>query len=211
MNVEVRDSVVRLTMAQLEALVAGEAPEEERSRVLDVPGMAEALDGVRDPLLLLQVDLVVAAGGRTHFGWVGADALALLLPVDDSVWQLMALPVDQVAASLARIVGLGPAAAGPREARALATNPFEQFFAADGAVRSAALADHQVDVAWTMGVRSRADEWLTAAASGPLGSWLYVPTAGVPAGDGPAMIAQPVSASDLYRRFTTIVPGILGA
>ena len=108
MTLVVHDRVVRLTMPDFEALVADELAEPVRREALDVPGMDEALDAVREPMLVLQIDLVVTRGGRMHLGWAGADALALLLPVDGEVWQLMALPVDQLAVSLARIVGLAP-------------------------------------------------------------------------------------------------------
>jgi len=217
MTIEVERSVVRLTMAEFEGLAAGDLPEDARLRVLGVPGMPEALAGVREPLLVLQVDLVVAAGGRTHFGWVGAEALALLLPVDDTVWQLLALPVDQLAVSLARIVGLGPGRGGPRSPRDLAANPFDAFFSADRQIRAAALEEHGVDVAWTLGVRSQDEEWLMAAAAGAAGPWLCVPAPGpapgdgdaVPSGGSMAMVAEPVSATEIYRRFTTIVPGLL--
>lgn len=211
MSVLVHDSVVRLTMADFEALVAGELPECEERPALEVPGMAAALSGVRHPLLALQVDVAVAAGGRTHLGWVGADALALLLPLDGEVWQLMALPVDQVAASLARIVGLGPGADRGRATRELSGNPFDQFFSADGSVRSEALAAHDVDVAWTLGVRSQTREWLMAAAAGTRGSWLYEPRLDVSDGPEQPMTARPVSATEIYRRFTAIVPGLLQA
>ncbi|HEX2895305.1 MAG TPA: hypothetical protein VHO29_15000 [Marmoricola sp.] len=215
MSVLVRDSVVRLTMGDFEGLVAGDLPETEQQQALLVPGMLEALAVVRDPVLALQLDLVVARGGRTHLGWIGVDAVALLLPIDGRIWQLMALPVDRLPSSLARIVGLGPGTGRCRTRRDLRRNPFETFFSADERIRTEALEEHGLDVAWTLGVRSQAEEWLMAAASGPDGPWLFTPSAaGAEAHQSDrdlSMVAEPVSATAMYRRFASIVPGLAGA
>ena len=194
----VENGEARGTMAQFEALAAGEG----REAVREIPGMVEALAAVDQPLARLQLDTATRTTSRMTFGWYGPQAIALLIQLGPE-WQLLPVPLDQLPIVLARLTGLYPVTPPDRQAAA-GDNPFDRLFADDEAVRVAAFDAYDATLAFTLGVASADDEWRMAGLTGPSGSWLLEGT------DGDAeWRLVPVPASLVYRRLTAILPGLL--
>jgi hypothetical protein len=192
----VEDGEVRGTMAQFEALAAGEG----RETVAQVPGMVEALAAVDAPLVRLQLSTATRTSSRMTFGWIGEAAVAVLMQVARE-WQLLAVPLDQLPIVLARLTSLHPVTPPQRAARTDAE--LEPFFADDAAVRVPAFDACDAALAFTLGATDGDEEWRMAGLTGPSGSWLLESAAD-------EWILRPVPARVVYRRFTAILPGLVG-
>ncbi len=189
---------VRGTMAQFEALAAGEG----REAVREIPGVVEALAAIEAPLVRLQLNTATRTTSRMTFGWCGPDAIALLIQLGPE-WQLLPVPLDQLPILLARLTGLHPVTPAGREP-VVGADPFDRLLSDDEAARVAAFDAYDAALAFTLGLASADDEWRLAGLTGPSGSWLLD---GVDGGDEWRLV--PVRASTVYRRLTAILPGLL--
>lgn len=194
----VENGEVRGTMAQFEALAAGEG----REGVESVPGMIEALGAVDRPLARMQLNTATRTSSRMTFGWVGENAVAALIQVG-AAWQLLPVPLDQLPIVLARLTSLHPVTP-PRRAPRTGPNPFDRFFADDETVRVAAFDEYDTSLAFTLGVHAEDEEWRMAGLTGPSGSWLLEGIEG-----SQEWQVLPVPAALVYRRFTAILPGLV--
>ena len=140
------DGEVRGTMAQFEALAAGEG----RDAVRDVPGMIEALAAIDSPLARLQLNTATRTTSRMTFGWCGPEAIALLIQQGPQ-WQLLPVPLDQLPIVLARLTSLYPVTPPGREAR-VGANPYDRLLTDDELVRVAAFDEYDAALAFTFGV-----------------------------------------------------------
>lgn len=207
MSIRVDGQLVRLTNGDFQDLVEGPASSPALQEVLAVPGMAEALDAARSPLVVLHVAVAGRGTILSHQGWVTPDAIALLLHVREGERQLMALPPTLLASSLARLLRLGPRTTGERASRAVDSGLLADLFADTEILRRSAFDTLAVDVAWNASLSWRGgDRWMcgldsTGGAGGPGGLWLV-------AGDKDAPRLQPVTATDIWRRLTTLLLGI---
>lgn len=197
----IAEGEVRGTMAQFEALAAGEG----RDALLGVPGMIEALAAVDEPVARLQLNTATRTGSRMTFGWIGTSAVAVLIQMGPE-WQLLPVPLDQLPIVLARLTSLHPVTPPQRQRRTGAD--FELFFSDAEAVRRPAFDAYDAALAFTLGVAggvAGGEEWRMAALTGPSGSWL------LESGTGPEDWALlPVPASLVYRRFTAVLSGLVG-
>lgn len=209
MSIRVDGGVVRLTDTDFQDLVRGEAAP-SLADALSVPGVPEALDAVRSPLAVLNVAVAGRSRLLSHQAWVTPDAVALLLDVREGERQLMALPPALLASGLARLLRLGPRRVAERApARAdgavLAARAdsavLADLFSATEVLRRSAFETLDVDLAWNLGLSwPGGDRWLSGL-DGKDGLWLV-------AGDEAAPRLEPSTATDVWRRLTTLLVGV---
>jgi hypothetical protein len=220
MSIEVHDRVIRLDEKAFQGLVAGGQDTLAQQQALAVPGVGEALEAVRAPLAVVNIDVSSPAVHQTHRAWVDPEAAALLLAVHGDERQLLAAPPALLASGLARVLRIGPRRVGARapqpaepdvladlysETEILRRSAFDAL-AAGGAVHRSpdggtAGSGVAADFAWSIGLSSAGeDRWLSAV-DGPDGIWLV-------AGDEHAPRLEPVTATEVWRRLTTLLRGL---
>lgn len=199
MSIRVDGSVLRLTEPDFQGLVDGEAS--SCSVAEGVPGLPEALEAVRSPLAVLHV----AVSGRDHLlshqAWVSREAVALLLDVRDGERQLMAQPPALLASGLARLLRLGPRQVDERTPAEVDAEVLADLFAETEILRRSAFETVAADRAWSLGLSWRGgDRWMSGVDT-VAGLWLV-------AGDEVAPRLEPTTATDIWRRLTTLLAGI---
>jgi hypothetical protein len=215
MSIEVHDRVIRLDEKAFQTLVAGKQDTVPQQQALAVPGVGEALEAVRAPLAVINVDVTSRAVHQTHRAWVDPEAAALLLAVHGDERQLLAAPPALLASGLARVLRIGPRRVGARaprpaepevladlysETEILRHSAFDAL-AAGGAAADGTAGGVAADLAWSIGLSSAGeDRWLSAV-DGPDGLWLVT-------GDEHAPRLEPVTATDVWRRLTTLLRGL---
>ncbi len=200
MSIRVDGRVVRLTDTDFQDLVRGEAAP-SLADALSVPGVPEALEAVRSPLAVLNI----AVAGRSHLlshqAWVTPDAVALLLDVREGERQLMALPPALLASGLARLLRLGPRRVAERAPGEADGAVLADLFSATEILRRSAFETLDVDLAWNLGLSwPGGDRWMSGL-DGRDGLWLV-------AGDEAAPRLEPSTATDVWRRLTTLLVGV---
>jgi hypothetical protein len=213
MSIEVHDRVIRLDELAFQTLVAGKEDTVPQQQALAVPGVTEALEAVRAPLAVVNVDVTSPAVHQTHRAWVDPEAVALLLAVHGDERQLLAAPPALLASGLARVLRIGPHRVGARAPRSAEPDVLADLYSETEILRRSAfdaLAAGGTDgtaggvaanLAWSIGLSSAGeDRWLSAV-DGPDGLWLV-------AGDEHAPRLEPVSATEVWRRLTTLLRGL---
>jgi len=194
--ITVRDGVVRLDDAGVTALLAGDDHDRDLVSGLDRAGMLPALDTVRRPVVTLEV-LVAGAALQVHRVAVDAERAVVLLAVTPGLHQLMVLPPSHVAAALVRMTRTGPRRVTGSDRRSAPADAAARLLSADADVRRAALHEVGGRLAWRLRVG-----W-----DGQHQDLVVVDTDGgfhvLDQGDG---VLLPVSATTLYRVFSTALP-----
>jgi hypothetical protein len=209
-------SVVRLDEAGLDALVTaaaddggvaeevdGGVPADVLDDVLAIPGMPQALAAAHDPLVQVRIDVAGRAGRQSHWAWLDLEGCALLLAVHEDERQLLATTPQLFAAAVARVTRIGPRRTGPRQERRMPADVVEDLFHADEMRRTSAFAVAGVERAWTLSVTWGSGERQLAVIDGDEGLFRVEP--GQEA-DGEWAVS-PVTATDLWRALTTVLPG----
>lgn len=201
MSIEVHDRVIRLDESAFQSLVAGGQDTVPQQQALAVPGVGEALEAVRAPLAVINVDVTSPAVHQTHRVWVDPEAAALLLTVHGDERQLLAAPPALLASGLARVLRIGPRRVGARAPRPVEPDVLADLYSETEILRRSAFDALAADLAWSIGLSSAGeDRWLSAV-DGPDGLWLV-------AGDEHAPRLEPVTATEVWRRLTTLLRGL---
>lgn len=201
MSLRVDGRVLRFTEGDFQDLVLGEESSPSLADALAVPGVPEALKAVRSPLAVLNV--AVAGRNRllSHQAWVTRDTVALLLDVREDERQLMALPPTLLASGLARLLRLGPRRVAERSRCTVDGSALADLFSETEILRRSAFETLEVDLAWNLGLSwPGGDRWMSGV-DGRSGLWLV-------AGDEAAPRLEPTTATDLWRRLTTLLVGV---
>lgn len=194
--ITVQDGAVRLDDAGVATLLAGDDLDPATAARLERAGMGSALDTVRRPLVTLEV-LVAGSSRQLHRVAVDADHAALLLAVRPGLHQLLVVPPSHVAAALVRITRSGPRRASGGGPRPAPSDAVTRLLSDDAGVRHDALRDASATLAWRLRVGwdgEHRDLVVVDATDG-----LHV----VDEDEGTLL---PVSATTLYRVFTTSLP-----
>lgn len=186
--ITVEDGLVRLDDAGVAALLGGDDLEQE--------GLLPAQETLRRPLVTLEV-LVAGASLQLHRTAVDAERAVVLLAVRPGLHQLMVLPPSHVAAALVRMTRSGPRRASAGARRAAPTEAVARLLSADGDVRRDVLEEVGATLAWRLRVGWEGRHRDLVAVDGADG--LHV----VDEDDGALL---PVSATSLYRVFSTALP-----
>jgi len=193
--------VLRMDDEGFEALAAAAhgIPGPDLAPFLAAPGVRQALTAVTSPLVQVRLDTAGTVSAQSHRMWVDLDAAALLLAVSAGERQLLWTPPQYLPAALAKIVDLGPRQVGPRDARLVEPDVLEDLFAANDMRRRSAFTVAEVDVAWTLAVTWDAGERLMSVVDGDGGLFVVEVV-------GDSWQLRPVSATFLWRRFTSMLP-----
>ena len=191
-----QDGVVRLDDAGLAALLGDHDLDAAAARELDRAGLSLALDTVRRPLVTLDV-LVAGSTLQLHRIAVDAERAVVLLAVRPGLHQLMVLPPSHVAAALVRVTRTGPRRGSAAGRRSAPVDAVGRLLSDDAGVRHDALSEAGATLAWRLRVNwagEHRDLVVVDATDG-----LHV----VDEDDG---VLVPVSATTLYRVFSTSLP-----
>jgi hypothetical protein len=200
-SIRVDGRVLRLTDDDFQDLVRGETSSPSLADALALPGVPEALEAVRSPLAVLNVAVAGRGHIQSHQAWITPDAVALLLDVREGERQLMALPPALLASGLARLLRLGPRRVAARAAHEVDGEELADLFAETEILRRSAFDTLAVDLAWNLGLSwSGGDRWMSGV-DGSRGLWLV-------AGDEAAPRLEPSTATNVWRRLTTLLVGI---
>ncbi|MCY7402424.1 MAG: hypothetical protein LH477_15980 [Nocardioides sp.] len=191
--ITVQDGVVRLDDEGVAALLGGDdhlavLPHMERA------GLRTAQDTLRRPVVTLEV-LVAGSSLQLHRVAVDAERAVLLLAVRPGLHQLMVLPPSHVAAALVRMTRTGPRACGSGR-RAAPAQAAARLLSADADERRDVLLEAGAALAWRLRVVWNGERRDLVVVDGTDG--LHV------LDDEEALL--PVSATTLYRVFSTALP-----
>lgn len=197
MRIEVNSGAVRLDRESFQQLVRGT----EASEALEVPGVPEALQAVRSPSIVINIDVAGPTGLHTHRVWVDAEMAAMLLAVRDEEHQLIAVPPAFVASGLARVLRLRPHKVGVRESREVEEEVIADLFAGNDILRASAFETLAAGFAWNLGLSwPDGDRWLSVVV-GRDGAWIVT-------GDENQPRLQPATSTYIWRRLTTLLAGL---
>lgn len=163
---------------------------------LDDAGAAAALARLKGPSVTLEV-LVAGATLQLHRAAVDAERAVVLLAVRPGLHQLMELPPAHVAAALVRMTRTGPRRASSSERRTAPAEASTRLLSADDGVRRRALHEAAATLAWRLRVGWHGEHRDLVVVDGPDGLHVL---------DDEADELLPVSATSLYRVFTTALP-----
>lgn len=186
--ITVQDGLVRLDDAGVAALLDGDD--------LEQAGLLPAQETLRRPLVTLEV-LVAGASLQLHRTAVDAERAVVLLAVRPGLHQLMVLPPSHVAAALVRMTRSGPRRASAGARRAAPAEAVARLLSADTDVRRDVLQEAGATLAWRLRVGWEGEHRDLVAVDGADG--LHA----VDEDDGALL---PVSATTLYRVFSTALP-----
>lgn len=192
----VQDGVVRLDDAGVAALLGDGDLDEAATAELAGAGLRPALDTVRRPVVTLEVR-VAGSSLQLHRIAVDGERAVVLLAVRAGLHQLMVLPPSHVAAALVRMTRTGPRrapASGPRPAPA---DALPRLLSDDADVRHDALRAASATLAWRLRVAWDAEHRDLVVVDGADGMRVLDEE------DGALL---PVSATTLYRVFSTALP-----
>lgn len=195
MSIEVRGSVIRLDVGSFEELV-GERPTGHEA--FGVPGVAEAIEAVRDPAAHLDLDVAGPALVQHHRVWVDHEMSAFLLGVREDEHQLLAVPPALLGAGLARVLRIGPRPVGPREPREVDEDLLEDLFHDDEMRRRSAYAGLDAHLAWNMGLFWPEGRRWFSVVDGPSGLWWVEGEAG-------ARVLTPTTATEVWRVLSSLL------
>jgi len=194
--IAVQDGVVRLDDAGVAAVLGDGDLDDAATAELAAAGLGPALVTVRRPIVTLEVR-VAGSSTQVHRIAVDAERAVVLLAVRPGLHQLMVLPPSHVAAAVVRITRIGPRrspAGGPRPAPADAV---ARLLSDDSAVRHDALRAASATLAWRLRVAWDAEHRDLVVVDG---------TDGMHVLDEEDGALLPVSATTLYRVFSTALP-----
>lgn len=195
--IALQDGVVRLDDAGVAALLPGGPDLDGGTRhELERGGLGPALETLRRPLVTLEV-LLAGTSLQRHRAAVDAERAVVLLAVRPGLHQLMVLPPSHLAAALVRITRTGPRRASGGEQRTAPAEAATRLLAADDDVRRQALHESGATLAWRLRVGWGDEHRDLVVVDGPDG--LHVV-------DDEAGALLPVSATSLYRVFSTALP-----
>ena len=195
--ITVQDGVVRLDNAGVAALLPdGDDLGPGTVRDLERAGLGAALATLRSPVVTLEV-LVAGATVQLHRASVDAERAVVLLAVRPGLHQLMVLPPSHLAAALVRMTRIGPRRASRGERRAAPAEAATRLLSADDAVRQGVLQEAAATLAWRLRVGWDGEHRDLVVVDGPDGLHVL---------DEEAGDLVPVSATSLYRVFTTALP-----
>jgi len=194
--IAVQDGVVRLDDAGVAAVLGDGDLDDAATAELAAAGLGPALVTVRRPIVTLEVR-VAGSSTQVHRIAVDAERAVVLLAVRPGLHQLMVLPPSHVAAAVVRITRTGPRrspAGGPRPAPADAV---ARLLSDDSAVRHDALRAASATLAWRLRAAWDAEHRDLVVVDG---------TDGMHVLDEEDGALLPVSATTLYRVFSTALP-----
>ena len=194
--IAVQDGVVRLDDAGVAAVLGDGDLDDAATAELAAAGLGPALVTVRRPIVTLEVR-VAGSSTQVHRIAVDAERAVVLLAVRPGLHQLMVLPPSHVAAAVVRITRIGPRrspAGGPRPAPADAV---ARLLSDDSAVRHDALRAASATLAWRLRAAWDAEHRDLVVVDG---------TDGMHVLDEEDGALLPVSATTLYRVFSTALP-----
>jgi len=194
--IAVQDGVVRLDDAGVAAVLGDDDLDDAATAELAAAGLGPALVTVRRPIVTLEVR-VAGSSTQVHRIAVDAERAVVLLAVRPGLHQLMVLPPSHVAAAVVRITRIGPRrspAGGPRPAPADAV---ARLLSDDADVRHDALRAASATLAWRLRAAWDAEHRDLVVVDG---------TDGMHVLDEEDGALLPVSATTLYRVFSTALP-----
>ena len=194
--IAVQDGVVRLDDAGVAAVLGDGDLDDAATAELAAAGLGPALVTVRRPIVTLEVR-VAGSSTQVHRIAVDAERAVVLLAVRPGLHQLMVLPPSHVAAAVVRITRIGPRrspAGGPRPAPADAV---ARLLSDDADVRHDALRAASAALAWRLRAAWDAEHRDLVVVDG---------TDGMHVLDEEDGALLPVSATTLYRVFSTALP-----
>ena len=195
--IAVQDGVVRLDDAGVAAVLGDGDLDDAAAAELATAGLSPALDTVRRPVVTLEVR-VAGSSIQLHRIAVDAERAVVLLAVRPGLHQLMVLPPSHVAAALVRITRTGPRrsspAGGPRPAPA---DALSRLLSDDADLRHDALRAASATLAWRLRVAWDAEHRDLVVVDGADGMHVLDEEEGA---------LLPVSATTLYRVFSTALP-----
>lgn len=194
--ISVQDGVVRLDDHGVAALLGGEDPDPGAVSKLERVGLGPALETLRRPLVTVEV-LVAGTSLQRHRGAVDPERAVVLLAVRPDLHQLMVLPPSHLAAALVRMTRTGPHRASAGERRGAPADAVARLLSANDDVRRQALQEAGARLAWRLRVGWADEHRDLVVVDGPDGSHVL---------DDEAGALVPVSATSLYRVFTTALP-----
>ena len=194
--ITVQDGVVRLDDAGVAALLGGDELDLAVTPALDRAGLRPVMDTVRRPVVTLEV-LVAGSSLQLHRVAVDAERAVVLLAVRPGLQQLMVLPPSHVAAALVRVTRTGPRrGSGSGRRRAAPSQAAARLLSVDADVRRDVLHEAGATLAWRLRVGWNGEHRDLVVVDGTDGPHVV--------DDGGALL--PVSATTLYRVFSTALP-----
>lgn len=195
--ITVQDGVVRLDDAGVAALLpGGDDLDPGTARDLARAGLRPALETLRRPLVTLEV-LVAGASLQLHRASVDAERAVVLLAVRPGLHQLMVLPPSHLAAALVRMTRTGPRRTSGTQRRTAPAEASTRLLSADAGVRELVLHEAGATLAWRLRVGWDGAHRDLVAVDGPDGLHVLDEDTGT---------LLPVTATALYRVFTTALP-----
>lgn len=194
--IALEDGVVRLDDAGVATLLGGDDLDPAAARDVDRAGLRPAVDTLRAPLVTVEV-LLAGSSLQLHRAAVDRERAVVLLEVRPGLHQLMMLPPSHLAAALVRMTRVGPRRVRPREQRPAPAEASNRLLSSDDAVRHGALQEVGAALAWRLRVGWAGEHRDLVAVDGPDGLHVLDEDGGV---------LLPVTATALYRVFTTALP-----
>lgn len=195
--ISLQDGVVRLDDLGVAALLGGDGPDDpDAVRELERAGLGPALQTLRRPLVTVEV-LVAGSSIQHHRAGVDVERAVVLLAVRPGLHQLMVLPPSHLAAALVRMTRTGPRRTAEGEPRTAPADAVERLLSADDAVRRQALQEAGAALAWRLRVGWAGEHRDLVVVDGPDGAHVV---------DDEGGVLLPVSATSLYRVFSTALP-----
>ena len=194
--IAVQDGVVRLDDAGVSAVLGDGDLDDAAAAELAAAGLSPALDTLRRPVVTLEVR-VAGSSLQLHRIAVDAERAVVLLAVRPGLHQLMVLPPSHVAAALVRITRTGPRRSPAGAPRPAPVDALSGLLSDDADVRHDALRAASATLAWRLRVAWDAEHRDLVAVDGADGMHVLDEE------DGALL---PVSATTLYRVFSTALP-----
>ncbi|MBL0749814.1 hypothetical protein [Nocardioides baculatus] len=187
-------AAVRVDDAGLAGLLGDDLGAEDRD-TLARAALLPSLDTLRDPLVRVEVRVAGAVVLEHRFA-VDRERTVAVLAVRPGLHQLMELPQAHLAAALARTTRTGPRRGTAAERRPAPAGATSRLLSADDDVRHEALREVGATSAWRLRVHWAGEHRDLVVAD---------------AADGLLVVDEddallPVSATSLYRVFTTALP-----
>jgi hypothetical protein len=166
------------------------------ARLLDEAVLLPALATVQRPAVTIEV-LVAGSKVLRHRVWVDGERAVLVLAVRPGHHQVMVLPPGHLGAALVRMTRVGPRRGSGGQRRTVQPDAPVRLLAADPDVRRAELHEVGATLAWRLRVGWDGEHRDLVAIDGPDGLSVV---------DDEAGVLLPVSATSLYRVFSTVLP-----